>query len=171
MQENKTPAEGSLSVEFNALSRGDRAKIRCAAVFLAATAFARADTQAHPWKYPFYTAYIGCWAMGWGGVWLVAAAATVPLAPYVAWMPTPWARKVRAGLSAAFNGAAAAEALCDARADYFRPDPAAPGGVRVRGGRLFGETVRRGWQDMRESSGAFKNAVSRFFGGAPPAAP
>lgn len=124
--------DDDLTATFNRLSEADRAKLKAAAGVRAMTDFIREDGARHPWKTPFYAAYMAC---------LVAPIPVVPQAAILLGVTLAWAkysksemaRDLRHHLAEAFTAADIMKKF----GDHVEPDPDRPGAMRLRNMDLF----------------------------------
>lgn len=143
---------------FNRLSKADRLKLQGAALTNAITGFVRDDTKEHPWRYPFYAAYLVVVTTPLPFL----GASTLLMAATVAWAKmssSPMALRLRGRLTEAFNEAA----LVREHRDFVVPDPAKPDSHTVKNLSLAWEVTKRGfsdsWQATKHAWNSLKNLV------------
>jgi hypothetical protein len=130
---------------FNGLSSGDRWALRAAAAMETITADFRDDTKNHPWKFPFYAAY------------LAAMLVPIPLLPghgvlmaglviaYARAGLTPGARELKDRLREAFT----AESLVREHRSYIEKDRGGGHAFRVEKWQLSESAGRQSLHNMR----------------------
>src|SRR6185436_499704 len=97
------------SCVFNSLSFGDRFALRAAAAMETITADFRDDTRKHPWKLPFYAAYVGVMLFPIPVVPGHGAAMAALVMLYAQLGLTPGARELRRRMREDFNESALVE--------------------------------------------------------------
>ena len=182
-QESGVPA---IKPEFSKLAADNRWKLYFAALFQAKTEFIKEEVKDHPWKFPLYVAYMIPYAAGFGALWVVWGAVTIPaLALFVKTAPTKWTDKVKAKISKAFNEESMNKFMEQHKA-CLEHVPALPEGqkgwspvmrwftwthepdkLRFRGWSLCKEISVEGYKDMKESYRFFRD---RYFTQKPPSA-
>lgn len=131
------------------------------------TSVAREDTKAHPWRFPFYAAYMSVFIVP---VPLMGAteATFFGTLGFISLRLTPWSRWVHDRLKDAFTASA-----LTAQPGVALTNPAEH---EKTGGRpaldkatLFRRAAADGWNDLKEAAGDFKQAVRRWWTGDRPA--
>ena len=132
---------------FNRLSMADRMKLRGAALTKALTGFARDDTQAHPWRYPLYVAYIVTIStplpFPFASTLLIAATLL-----WAKWSKSETAQRLNGRLRDSFNHAA----LVEEHKTFIEPDVEQPDSYRIRNWALAWDTTKKSLEDTRQAT-------------------
>ena len=132
---------------FNRLSKGDRLKLRGAAMTTAISGFILEDTKAHPVRYPFYAAYLAVVITPLP----FPFASTIVLAATLAWArysKSVMATRLHTALKDTFNHAAL---VCNHKS-YIYQDKADPQAYHVKNGDLAWYASKRAYADTRQAT-------------------
>ncbi len=143
---------------FNGLSKTDRLQLRGAALTKTITGLIRDDTQAQPWRYPFYACYFVVVTTPLP----FPSAATMLVMATAVWAKrgmTPLARELNRRIKDSFNHAA----LVCAHKEFLEPHPEKTDIHRVKSLGLAWDTTKQSaihsWDATKHAWGAVKKFV------------
>lgn len=146
--------------EFNKLSYASQAKLQAAALMGEITGIVRDDTREHPWRYPLYVTYMAGISLGFGGIWVIQAGATIAV---IKLAPTKWTRWADKRLSNAFNEESLNKMIRETHKDCIGEFSDHPGTYYVKSWELSREVSKQSFADSREATADAANAFIGLF--------
>ena len=133
---NREENNHSIVPAFNKLSLTCRVSLYSASLAKNFSQFAKNDIKNNPLRYPLYAIGVGSLAFGFGGLWLITAAASLPLVAYGRYGSSPWAKGVRKSYKKSFNHKSFNK-FYSKNPDYFKVFKGHATPVRVKKYHLF----------------------------------